>query len=97
MGRDEILHILRDNLEQLEREFGVSSIRLFGSVARGEATPDSDIDVLVDFRRTPTLFEFLRLRRVLGELLGTKVDLITESGLKERARAAVERDAIRVA
>jgi hypothetical protein len=75
----------------------VTSIRLFGSVARDEATPDSDIDLLVDFDTPPTLFGFFRLRGFLEGLLQSPVDLVTETGLKDHARAGVERDAIRVA
>ena len=96
MKRQEILTILSKDRENLRRRFGVSTVRLFGSVARDEAGTHSDIDLLVDFDETPSLFEFLRLRSYLEELVQCKVDLITESGLKERARSSVERDAIYV-
>ena len=96
MRRDEILAILRAHREDLDR-FGVESLRLFGSVARGDAAPGSDVDLLVSFRSTPTFSGFMKLRIFLEDLLGTRVDLVTESGLRERARPSVERDAIRVA
>ena len=96
MKRQEILAILRKDRENLRRRFGVSTVRLFGSVARDEAGNHSDIDLLVDFDVTPSLFEFLRLKSYLEDLLQSKVDLITETGLKERARSSVERDAIHV-
>ena len=96
MRRAEVLAILKAHLEDLRR-FGVSSLRLFGSVARDEASMGSDVDLLVDFEETPTFSGYMKLRILLEDLLGAKVDLVTESGLKERARPYVERDAIRVA
>jgi predicted nucleotidyltransferase len=96
MGREDILSLLRSRRAEIER-FGVSSLRLFGSVARGEASPDSDIDLLVSFRDTPTYSGFMKLRIFLEDLLARKVDLVTESGLRERVRPFVEKDAIRVA
>ena len=97
MRREQALKILAVHRRELRERFGVKSLRLFGSVARDEASEQSDVDVLVDFDETPSLFGFLRLRGYLRDLLGAKVDLITESGLKERARPYVEKDALNVA
>jgi predicted nucleotidyltransferase len=97
MRRDEVLRILGEHLPEIQGRYGVSSLRIFGSVARGDAASGSDVDILVDFDETPSLFGFLKLRGFLADLLGTKVDLITESGLKERVRPYVEQDAISVA
>ena len=96
MKRQKVLAILREHRGELRRRFSVRTLRLFGSVARDEAGIDSDIDLLVDFDETPGLFEFLRLRSHLENLLQNKVDLITETGLKERARSSVEQDAVYV-
>lgn len=97
MRREKALHILAEHHQELQERFSVKSLRLFGSVARDEASEGSDVDVLVDFNDTPSLFGFLRLRTYLQDLLGAKVDLVTESGLKDRARHFVEKDAINVA
>ena len=97
MHRENALEILAAHRRELRERFGVKSLRLFGSVARDEASEQSDVDVLVDFDETPSLFGFLRLQGYLQDLLGTKVDLVTENGLKERARPYVEKDAINVA
>ena len=96
MGRDDVLTILEAHRNDLER-FGVESLRLFGSVARGEASPNSDVDLLVSFRRAPTFSGYMKLRIFLEDLLGAKVDLITETGLRESVRPFVEKEAIRVA
>lgn len=79
------------------RRFGVRSLWLFGSFARGEARPKSDVDLLVDFDEPPTYRQFMQLRIFLEELLDVEVDLVTESGLRERVRPSVEEEAIRVA
>ena len=96
MGRDDILETLKAHRGDLDR-FGVETLRLFGSVARGDASAASDVDLLVRFRSSPSFSSFMKLRIFLEDLLGRKVDLITESGLRDRVRPSVERDAIRVA
>ena len=97
MSRDAVLKILSAHLGELRHRFGIKSLRVFGSVARNEASPESDIDILVDYTGPPSFLEFMRLKIHLEDLLGAQVDLITETGLKERARRYVEKDAIRVA
>jgi predicted nucleotidyltransferase len=65
---------------------GVRRLGVYGSVARGEARPDSDVDVLVEFEQTPDLFELAALRERLAEILERQVDLATPQGLKPRLR-----------
>lgn len=96
MRRNEVKKRLAPHLETI-RSFGVRSLRLFGSVARDEATEASDVDLLVDFDDSPTFSRFMDLRFYLEDLLGTRVDLVTENGLRERVRPFVEKDAFRVA
>jgi predicted nucleotidyltransferase len=96
MEREEILEILKAHAGEL-RQRGVTSLRLFGSVARGQASPESDVDLLVDFQASPSYSEFMKLRILLEDLLGAKVDLVTENGLRDRVRREVEEEAIRVA
>lgn len=94
--RQEVLAALRAN-EAALGPFYVASLRLLGSVARDEATPESDIDLLVSFDQTPTFSRYMRLRILLEDLLGAPVDLVTEAGLRDRVRPLVEREAIRLA
>jgi uncharacterized protein len=96
MGRDEVLSVLTAHQSELEG-FGVRSLRLFGSVAREEAAADSDVDLLVSFQEKPTFSGYMKLLIFLEDLLGARVDLVTESGLREAVRRYVEKDAIRVA
>jgi predicted nucleotidyltransferase len=78
----DILNALRTERSALEESFAVSELGVFGSVARGEAEASSDIDILVEYAKTPTLFEFVRLQRYLSELLNAPVDLVMKSALK---------------
>ncbi len=90
-----ILGILRKHIKDLGR-FHVASLAIFGSVARGEERVDSDIDFLVKFDG-PTKFDwYMDLKEFLENLLGRKIDLVTEAGLKPIARACIEKDLIRV-
>ncbi len=96
MQRDEILRLLEQHREEIRR-FGVTSMRLFGSVARDEASEGSDVDILVDFAASPSFSKFMKLRIFLEDLLDARVDLVTERGLRDRVRPYVESEAIRVA
>ena len=96
MDRAEATRLLRQNLPAI-RQFGVAGIALFGSVARGEARPGSDIDVLVDFRASPTFYEYMGLLCFLEDLFGTPVDLPDRKALRPEMRASIEAEALAVA
>ena len=76
------------------QRLGVKSLTLFGSVARDEAGPDSDVDLLVEFNQDVGLFEFIELRLYLQDILGYSVDLGTQNALKEHLREPVLKDLI---
>ncbi|MGH2457589.1 MAG: nucleotidyltransferase family protein [Chloroflexota bacterium] len=96
MRRPDVLHILAENRSTIE-ELGVDSIAVFGSVARDEAGPESDVDVLVEFNRPVGYFEFFDLERYREQILGCGVDLFTMNSLREEIRAVVLKEAIRAA
>ena len=81
----------------LLESYGVSSLSLFGSVARGEAGEDSDVDLLVEFSRPIGFFEFVRLKHALEEILGRRVDLATPRSLKPQLRDRILKEAVRAA
>ncbi|AFZ59844.1 nucleotidyltransferase [Anabaena cylindrica FACHB-243] len=94
MKRDEVLAILAIHREKLQN-LGVKSLNLFGSVARDEARPDSDVDFLVDFNQPGGLFQLLQVQYYLEDILGCSVDLGTEDALREHLRRPVLKDIIR--
>jgi len=96
MGIPEIRSKLSGQGNLLE-QFKVKSLSIFGSVARGEARDDSDIDILVEFSGPIGLLEFVRLKRLLGTLLGSRVDLVTAGALKKQLREKILAEAIRAA
>jgi hypothetical protein len=97
MKKSEVISILKSHRKELEEHFNVSSLSLFGSVARDEASADSDVDLLVEFSRPVGLFQFIELQQRLEELLDCKVDLGTARSLKPRIKDQVLQEAVRVA
>ena len=95
-SHDELKRLLRDHAAELKRQ-GVKSLEVFGSLARGEARPDSDVDLLVEFDGSPTFDRFMDLKFFLEDLLRRRVDLVTRAALKPRLRPIIERESIRVA
>jgi predicted nucleotidyltransferase len=90
---DEVIAIPRAHEAEL-RAAGIKSLSLFGSVARGDAGPDSDVDLAVELDREARigLFRLIELEEKIGELVGRKVDLLPEPVEKARLRANIERD-----
>jgi len=84
----------REAIKKVAANYGAHNVRLFGSVARREARSDSDVDVLVDLEPDRSLFDLGGLLMELQELLGCKVDVVTEQGLRPRIRERVLRDAV---
>ncbi len=80
MDREDLFQIIRKHRSDLA-DRGVSSLAVFGSVARGTSSIGSDLDVLVEFGRPVGLFEFIRLKLFLEQITGYRVDLVTPDAL----------------
>lgn len=93
MTVDEVRAILAEHREDLAA-MGVLSLRVFGSVARGEAGPGSDVDLLIELSRRMGLFGFFAIQERLEGMLGCRVDLVQADGLKPRVRERVLREAV---
>lgn len=96
MEPKEILALLQAQAATL-RALGVRELYLFGSAARGELGPQSDVDLLVDFVAPPGYDGYFRLKTFLENLLGRPVDLVMKGALKPWAREVVLAEALRVA
>ena len=83
-------------LDGLQDRYGVRSLAVFGSRVRGEAGPDSDLDVLVDFEVLPDLITFAALQQELEDVLGMRVDLVLRDSLKPRLRPRILSEAVAV-
>jgi hypothetical protein len=83
-----------DEILRLARERGARNVRLFGSAARGEDQPDSDLDLLVDMEEGRSLVDHVALKQDLEDLLGREIDVVTERSLHPRLRDRVLREAI---
>jgi uncharacterized protein len=95
MKRQKQLQENRENILAIAAKHGAFNVRVFGSVARGEDTPDSDIDLLIDYDIEKTTPWFpVGLIRDLENLLQTKVDVVTVEGLKNRIRDQVLEESI---
>lgn len=75
-------------------KYGADQVRVFGSVARGEAEQESDVDFLVHLRPKTTLLHLAALHRELGQLLGCKVDIISERAINTHIREGILKDAV---
>jgi uncharacterized protein len=96
MQRDEVLRALGEHATEL-KSLHIASLSLFGSVARGDARAESDIDLLVEFDRSIGLFHFVRVKIRLEEILGFRVDLVMRTALRPELREGILGEAIRAA
>ncbi len=91
-----VKQILESHKTEMNQLFGVKNLALFGSYVRNEQNENSDVDILVEFKETPTLFEFVRAENYLSNLLGLKVDMVMESALKHGIGKQVKLEAITI-
>ncbi|AHK02152.1 Nucleotidyltransferase domain protein [compost metagenome] len=96
MRPSEVLEKNREAIREATKRFNAANPRVFGSVARGEDRPDSDLDILVDALPGTTLFDLGGLLEELKTILGVEVDVVTSGGLHSdiRARVLMEAQAV---
>jgi predicted nucleotidyltransferase len=94
MGLQELLQEKRGEILEIAARHGAYHVRIFGSVARGEANKQSDVDVLVELQPDRSLLDLGGLLVDLEKLLGCRVDVVTTRGLKKRIRERVLREAV---
>ncbi|MFQ5744954.1 MAG: nucleotidyltransferase family protein [Acidobacteriota bacterium] len=96
MTGEEMLKYKREEILRIAAKYGAHNVRVFGSVARGQADEASDVDFLVELEPGRSLFDLGGLQFELEALLGCRVDVVTVRGLKARIRERVLREAVPV-
>ena len=91
---DEIRKAVEKNKPKLAARYGIRSIGVFGSFARGEQRSRSDVDILVEFDEVPGLLQFVRIEEHLRRLLGRKVDLVRKEGLRPELKDHILREVV---
>jgi predicted nucleotidyltransferase len=86
---EQMLKDKREEILRLAQRYGAANVRIFGSAARGEAGPESDIDVLVTPGLNWSLLDRIRFKQALEELVGREVDVVTDRALHRRIRARI--------
>ena len=94
MNANELLSLKRKKILEISKKYGANNIRIFGSVAKGTADKNSDVDFLVDMEKGRSLLDLGGLLMDLQNLLGCKVDVVTEKGLRQRIRNRVLKEAV---
>jgi len=92
----EIISKLRIEKRNLYDKYKVTRLGVFGSFARGEETPDSDIDILVEFSEIPGMIEFLKTEEYLETVLNRKIDLVRENAIRPELKGVIMSEVIMI-
>ena len=97
MNLQEIKQTLKERMPELKEKFGVKNLYIFGSYVRGEQTPESDIDILVEFEKGKKTFKnYIGLKFYLEELFGLKVDLVIKEAVRDELKKYIYSEAVNV-
>ena len=88
-----VLSVIKEKQSEIESRFSVRRLGLFGSFARGEAGPESDVDILVELNE-PTFDNYMDLKFYLEEILNHPVDLVIQDALKPRLKPIIEQEVV---
>lgn len=97
MVEDDVPDRISERMSEIRERFAVRSLSVFGSAARGELGPESDVDILVEFQGASTFDRYMGLKFYLEELLDRPVDLVTPNALRPELASTVEREGVHVA
>jgi predicted nucleotidyltransferase len=91
---DPLLEQERERIERIARRFGARNVRVFGSRARGDASPASDVDLLVEMEPERSLLDLIGLEQELRGVLGVEIDVLTPDSISPYLRDQIEREAV---
>ena len=94
LGLTELLRLKKKEIHRIARQHGARNLRVFGSVARGEAGEGSDLDLLVEMEPRRSLLDLVAIKQDLEDLLGCKVDVVTEAAVSPYLRERVLNEAV---
>jgi predicted nucleotidyltransferase len=97
MTKQAVLEQLNKNLLTIQKRFGVRHLSIFGTVARDQTQPQSDVDILVSFEKPASFDTFMDLKFYLEDLFAASVDLVTEKAMRPEIRDSIEKELINVA
>lgn len=95
-NKEKIIKKISSESAFIRKKYHVKSIGVFGSVARGEDTTNSDVDILVEFEKPIGFFDFMRLENYLSEVLKKKVDLVTKRAVKPAVKKEILKETVYV-
>ena len=87
-------HLQRDIINRVVTQYGGSNIRIFGSTARGDVTDSSDLDILIKLEPGRSLLDLIAMKQDLEDILGCKVDIVTEAGLSPYLKDNILKEAV---
>ncbi|MEN8264397.1 MAG: nucleotidyltransferase family protein [Nitrospirota bacterium] len=94
MSISSIIKNRREEVINIARKYGAKNVRVFGSMARGEESADSDLDIIVEMEHGSSLLDIIAIKQDIEELLGRKVDVVTEASISPYIRDAVLKEAV---
>jgi predicted nucleotidyltransferase len=87
-----IINNSKNDIEQICQEMGITYLAIFGSYARGDEKKESDVDLLVEFKKTPGLISFIQTKQKFEKVFDRKVDLVTKNGLSKYLKPYINQD-----
>ena len=94
MKKEQIIKLLQQKKQTLAKEYGIKSLGLFGSYSKGKQNKNSDIDILIEFNKSISLLQYLKLSNALSEKTGKKIDLVMKSALKKNIGKEILKEVI---
>lgn len=94
MKREQIINLLKKRKQVLAKEYGVKTLGLFGSYSINKQNKNSDVDILVEFNKSISLLQYLKLSNKLNKDIGKKIDLVMKSALKKNIGKQILKEVI---